>query len=602
MTLGVAWKKEGSVYLICDSVSSYFENDEESTSVTSFGEREGRYGNTFSVKEDIKKLITLNENGYVSFAGDDVEEALEIIERLKLNLEYKSSIEECIESEKISSQTSEIIFNEFLIILKDSGEPKIYYFNTSEYTVEIIEEFKMIGSSQRISGFENELHSYIDELKLNKDEEMLFVDVLSSIQCASISNFENFLTEGVGGHFVGGYITNENIVKCIPDLFYLFEDKQNHVAIIARGNDTVLYSSFENRTLIYNESPRKNNLNKSQIEEYILKKIYTNIPSYVVRYDRERNVKHSYFIDKKSLVNGFYYRQIRLGHVSTNIYYKFDEALEELFENDINLNDIRLLPKSKVFILPELDLVSSSYMIEEEVPENVELPKTFGDARYFDFPFEMIIPNIFGISGLEQLLDKKIKSFENIILIDGDFFEKILMERVQTINTMMKEIRFDLESIIYRISNIASKNIDDYIFILSGDEKKYGSLFNDLIVEWNKMGNFFTLNYNIEYCIFDLIKSYYSNEEYFHVDKLIIISDCEEASSGLSIAPFNNRYSGYDDYSKLDIILGRNYNGETNMDGRFSYFVLDLDLWSGFGLDSNEIKIAENIYGEELGF
>lgn len=80
-------------------------------------------------------------------------------------------------------------------------------------------------------------------------------------------------------------------------------------------------------------------------------------------------------------------------------------------------------------------------------------------------------------------------------------------------------------------------------------------------------------------------------------DKLILFCDDKEVDGVLQLVPQSNF-----EMENVDIILIREINGLTKMDGRFRYTVADYMIGAMFGLYYDEIAYAESLIGDDLSY
>jgi hypothetical protein len=108
--------------------------------------------------------------------------------------------------------------------------------------------------------------------------------------------------------------------------------------------------------------------------------------------------------------------------------------------------------------------------------------------------------------------------------------------------------------------------------------------YNNLFIIEDSNHHYLAMN------ISSMVKNYYLNESFFHLDKLILFCDDEEVDGILQLAPQSNY-----EMENVDIILIREINGLTKMDGRFRYTVSDYMIGAMFGLTYEEVAYAESL-------
>lgn len=96
--------------------------------------------------------------------------------------------------------------------------------------------------------------------------------------------------------------------------------------------------------------------------------------------------------------------------------------------------------------------------------------------------------------------------------------------------------------------------------------------------------------------LFELLKHYYIDDRFFHIDKFVIIADDDETARLLiDILPEYN----YKQYHP-DVFLIRNMNFETTMPGELRYAVADLFVSALMKLSTHDMGILEAIAYEEI--
>ena len=87
-----------------------------------------------------------------------------------------------------------------------------------------------------------------------------------------------------------------------------------------------------------------------------------------------------------------------------------------------------------------------------------------------------------------------------------------------------------------------------------------------------------------------MIKSYYYEEKFFLLDKLIFCCDNNETNELLTY--FSPEYNM--ENTNPDILLIRNLNSLTEMNGRFRYVVIDYAIAFMFNLNIEQIGLLES--------
>lgn len=608
MTLGVAWKNGNSVFLICDSMTSSVEK--VTNGLSSFGEIEGRYGQKYYIKETSKKIIKIPEFGFVSYAGNE-KRALEVIDFIESYIKYKPFIEVIdLMKTSLDPDSSEDDF-ELLIICSIDAENKIFYFKSNYFTLHEILDIKMIGSAKEITDFNKQLKNYILNMNTNLNEKMYFLDILTGIQCASLNYNDTFLFKGVGGFYWGGYIQEAGDMLWAPDILYILKNKtaESDVVSVYDWEDFVLVTSvLNNQIKLFGYDFESKPLSKG-VSEKIVKTANTKVPYALVWYDRDINVKQIDVIDGISMTVDLYLRQIRTTHVFSELNIGKSKDYPNYLSNQY----------AKNFYFSESYIVEHPALFESRIMNLMEEKINFnGEEINFDPPFEIEL-SIWSKSKAKsfyQLLESSIKSheYENIVFIDSDYLAKEINQRKFVLKKfdMEREWIFDMKFLIANQKLLAERDFEKLLFIVYNRKGFTGSQFYKYISrDWEKYPNIKHLNdendQGIAFHVLFLLRLYYSDENFFHLDKLIFIADNNEVAAALDFAPYNNtNWHGKEfgineeDYSRTDIILSRNYNGDTQMDGRFMYFPLDLNIWHCVGLNNSDIPEVERLFDKYL--
>ena len=153
---------------------------------------------------------------------------------------------------------------------------------------------------------------------------------------------------------------------------------------------------------------------------------------------------------------------------------------------------------------------------------------------------------------------------------------------------MYKEFRdfniedFNIEKIVdIFMKQIVEDDFDKYLFITVKPKDYKKKILNYNIEESLKeYKNFYNIDidnfrWNFNGIIFELIKNYYINDLFFHLDKFIIISNYR--------------------YENPDILLVRNLNELTNMNGELRYMVIDYVVAMILNLSIEEYGMLESL-------
>lgn len=584
MTYCVAWKKFDKAFMIADSAISSFKSDINSE-YSSFGERQGLY-NQYFVYESALKIIKINESIAVCYSGDK-KEAEEAIESIKVSIKFFSLIE-VLENLKSTYGYGKKSFELLIICYEDKN--KIYHFKGDVYYE--VERFIDIGSGRDIQELSDSLKNFIYNNEELMDEcEPHLAGVISYIQSISMKN--NFYDFGVGGAFFGLYVDRK--INWCKDLHYYIYNNDVYdvktVSIISRYDGVYSASGFDSSIkYFYNQGSNQEILSDLYFQEGIRKSLNTSIPDYFIFYSPIYNV--IYILNIKKWSHNTRFRMwIMRQEENTKFTFAFDPLFRTMLISDesskkLCLDFYNVLFSEKDFI-PREEFVNK-YLETKNVPD---LKDEFDyDLRHYKVDFSY---NNF------KIIHDTVLKFRNIIIVDYEFICNIISEKFE----LYKESGLTMEMLDFAklvekfLPNIASSNFNDYGVYIVKDSNVNRSINDFSMDEWfNSYPNFHFIidmdnNYRKELSgiVFEAIKNYYFEELFFHIDKIIIACDDADINEILSIAPKINF-----EKSSPDIILIRNFNGLSVMDGRFRYIVIDYEVGHMFGLNIDKIGQLES--------
>lgn len=150
MTYCIGWKYNNTIFLVSDSVQTG--NQIPSTEYSSFGELHQQV-NGYFVEEALLKIVPISENCVISFAGDDVRLAFNIIKHIKkFYTTYQHDINEILSSVRNSfwplpkDTCGKEAYVELIIGIYHDNRPRLLKWNTKNPNpVECTEDFCSIG-------------------------------------------------------------------------------------------------------------------------------------------------------------------------------------------------------------------------------------------------------------------------------------------------------------------------------------------------------------------------------------------------------------------------------------------------------------------------
>ena len=210
-----------------------------------------------------------------------------------------------------------------------------------------------------------------------------------------------------------------------------------------------------------------------------------------------------------------------------------------------------------------------------------------------DFDFTVYKFPIFD-TGLIIPIKRIISNYHNIVVVDYHFMSDVCKE-VFNRYSCLKDLDiqlFDISTLVSQfLRQVAESDFNKYLFIFVKDiqrtELLNGVDFSSILAKYDNVQFIEVQNFENDLCgtVFQLVKNYYINDRFFHLDKFILVADNRLLNALLCeiIPEFNlcNR--------NPDFILVRNINHDTQMDGRFLYIVIDYWLITAFGINMDEL-------------
>lgn len=573
MTYCFAWKDKNDVYMIADSVSSSLvSNEVDEKECSSMGENYGLYNSYFIEETDVK--IHVINNYAMAFAGN-----LEVFYQLKKQMDLMSDtlqLNEIIQYIKNYLSSSENSNQEVLLVSHNSTN-KLFYINSK--THQEIDTFISIGSGKKIEGLDTSLNNFVGTLSLyNYDAledivRMKLSMTASLFQIISLKN--NFLDYGVGGTITGVCI--HETIEWADDFLYFFYDEnlkdKKLINVLTRKNTLITGSDYSQQTKMFRlpDSDKKYSEHEiRKLKRYNIKNMSSHIPKYIIFYSFFYNVIH--FYDTQRVTQTHF---VKLLARRSNIEVKWEMFLDPDFIEYYLLAH----KKNENDFLPDVYRVlglESDYKSRQDL---IDSTGNFEDVDYsyddFDFPFETVkvdfkeIENYFNNTTLDD--------YENLVIINMNYFEKKINELIFFYKGL--NLNFDYNNVLNRLYNFLNEQFDiEFRFMFFWTRE---STLDNLIFEYED--RYIEEKHECELFINKLVHNYYTKENYFHLNKIVIVDDSAYYNELFSILPRYNH-----DVKEADIFIVRNLNHDTEVSHSPFYFSSDI-LFSKFSGASEEV-------------
>lgn len=578
MSYCIAWKKDNHVFMVAESAISTITDNIESD-ISTFGEVQGLYGQYY-VQEGKLKILRVHENFIVGFAGDAsiAEEFCEQLHNMG-NLLNLQIIKEVLLCNYVGLEVS-------AIIIETGSSPKLYLFDGEAFTA--VDECE-IGIAKENPLFTQDVKSILNHFyQPNIDYHDYLALIIGELQCYSLRN--NCIREGYGGTFYGVSVGTK--ISWLRDCAYYIFDKDiqqgDFISVISRQNSVFTTSATSDRTLfLLNQIKDLDIWNDLYARRSIIKSVHTKNPYYLFLYSKHYNVLF-YIKANCESQQLFYKRWIKRNSNSVYCAFAFPPELIDLcLEYSSTAERIPALielPSIPVpYISHESALLSCDIHSEKVVSENLHMDFDFSAHEYNNYD-----------SSAVRIIKNRIRNFHNLVLIDYRYFYntfKDVYNRYNGIREMNIE-QIDLATIVSLFTvQIADKNFKNYLLVfvkpvaMDSSIEEY-SLEN--IISQNSNCVFIEVNdFSGDFCgtLYQLMKNYYLNDDFFHLDKFVLIADNPKVNDLLLvIAPQVNYCDPHP-----DILLVRNLNGETEMDGCLRYAVMENWVAALFGISLDEM-------------
>ncbi len=587
MTYCAAWKKNGKAYLVADTAMSSIVDKNYGIETNAFGIKEGKYNNYY-VNEAELKIIKVNESMVIAYSGVK-ENAIEAFEHIKNSFEYF-----CFKDMLVNTYSQTVDF-ELLILHYENNENKICHF--SDGVCNDVEDFIDIGSGTLIQGFSEGIKSTIQ----NTDKEVAehLAVIVSYIQCSLIKN--NEYRYGVGGAISG--VSLDKMIEWCKDIHYFIYPEDiidyKYISVVHRFDSLFTASSYNDISKFYiSQNINSDVLKSTDNIEYMKKVLYNTFPDYMVFYSKHYNVVYSVRLEKWVQNTGFRI-WTRMRNNSIDLAFAFDPLFLAILKSH-NATKFKY-PDSFGIRVENIPFKKREEFLVDEIKSHgikildkgvdLQINEVFDyDLRAKEFSVKEEILNIIG---------SNVQTYKNIIFMDYDFMCNLIEEKFNLYKKHNIKLNdFDFSKLVTSfIRSVASDSTEDYIIYIIKSESSERYIddvsFNELFKSKIKC-EFIEIEENdyekmLSSIIYEVLKKYYYDEDYFYLDKIILICDNVYVNDVLCYMP----YSNFTD-EEYDIILVREMNGLTNMDGRFRYVVIDYAIAYMFGLTSMEISAFES--------
>lgn len=592
MSYCVAWERENVVYMIADTAVSSYSKIMDS-SKNSLGESQTKYGRYF-VQEGLLKIYNLSSSMAVAFATDDVDCAMEMIELL-----YKTqklvSFEELL---GIFTNTYGTNSNTELILIRSQGQGcnEIYKFSEGKFEKT---QFAEIGSGVQLKTLSKDVRGLLKTLSdlRSEDSHYYLVCIMSIIQCYFYRN--KYFEFGVGGIITGVFL-NDKIKFCRDIEYYLFEEDLRNgktLSVINRYNSFFASSDITNaQTYFLNGILDSYLLDDSYKQRGVIKSLHTKNAFYYIFYSTKYNVMC--MLEVNGMLHNIHFsRYIRRNHEKTDYAYCFRPS----FINDF-IRNASLGERMPTFV--ELEVIQAEPYLEHEVMLRFCDPNDVVEhgmlaKQHFDFDFDMFEYKNFDKSILLDI-KKCISQYHNIVVINYEYFYEAVKEKMELYTPYYyfeaDELDLSVMSDVFA-SLIPYDDFDKYLVcVVKNNDKPYMIYDYDMDGFWKKYSNVkFLKADDFQGVLFNLLKNYYLNDDFFHLDKFIIVDDDINTMDLLErILPDFN----FDDRDP-DILLVRNMDAVTKMRGGLRYVVIDILITTMMKLSFGDMGLLEAIaYGE----
>lgn len=583
MSYCVAYKNNNSVFLYADTAVS--SHNEPYIKYNSFGQIQTEYEG-FYVEEALQKIVKIRDNFVIAYASDDVKAAVEMIEMIERSYDDVgfNGILSLLEATYGNSSSTELI----LVYSNSQTNPEIYTFTNGKC---ILGEWAEIGSGKNIENLSRNVKEILNKTSVN-DYSISLSKAIAALQCYVYHN--NLFEVGIGGIFTGVCVKQKVHYPKSLDC-YIFEDDINTcTSIITTLCMEELFFSSSNvvRGYVMPGMQLDNRLVKK-----VRKAINTKAPFYFCLYSNFNN-RILFMEINGSVHNGIISRYIKRGVEKTDYIFSFNPiVLESLnFLSDNHRNDE--IP----FIQEVRDGGNYDHSLfledlKKRDPERWEILSSFD----YDFEYREAV--------IDKSLIKKIKKsigyYNHLVLIDYEYFYSSLKKfydmwsETNSFTGNIYEIdfrRFFL--IVYKNTISTEMNFDELgiVFVKKPSKKHHFIQDFDFDEYINSFKNVFVVADNKEFYVYcySFLKNYYLNDDFFALEKFIIVFDDEMTDEVLyRFAPKFNYDTSKIGFKNTDIVIVRNENMLTKVQTNFYHAIMQHCLFYMFSENFSEWYLVD---------
>ncbi|WP_040327636.1 hypothetical protein [Clostridium ihumii] len=323
----------------------------------------------------------------------------------------------------------------------------------------------------------------------------------------------------------------------------------------------------------------------------IIKALNTKNAFYYVFYSFKYNVM--YFMETNGYLHNIHFRR----------YVRRDEKKSDyayLFRPDFNNHFIKYdSHDARMLSVVEMEVKSLGYIPHEEMLKQCNNQDVIDRCKYMEYDFEFSESEFRDFNkSLVKDIKEIIEDYHNIVLVDYQYFCDAVEEKIN----QYKEFRtftidnINLKAIVDQfMKQMVGDSFEKYVFYAIKPFNYKKNISGDDIDKYFKKYNNFkildTENYENDFLgvVFQIMKNYYINEKFFHIDKYIIIADNIKVRELLDIITPKFNFGS----ENPDILLVRNLNGLTEMNGLLRYMVIDYVVAAILGLTIEEFGQLE---------
>lgn len=592
MTYCLAWKQNGSVFMIGDSLLSSKVEFPTMSDVSTIGEVYGKYKGYY-VEESKSKIMNIN-NKIICYAGDTacIDALIDEIVQKDSTFSYLEIFQSLSISENMKNDV------ELLIGINDSGNNRLYYISYN-CCVEV-NDYKCIGSGKRIPNLTEVLINYTKDFKHDIDSvQMQITKMVVFLQVIIYKN--SMLDYGVGGIVCGCVLTNRQVEWNDDILYFMYSDNDKKTFNISvRNNFVCTGTDFIQDNKIF--APLANHYQESYTKKEIRRMLRINNQNnsrYVVFYSKDFNC--IYCCDTE-------------GNMLTHIIQRFvrrsvnDRTHMALLLSPNFIEELISKKSNEEFNIPFFNIrtVRRDFITREQIIRSLEIYEEIEDR---DVEFDIDLTYLQIKIDSDKIIDFEkdyLNNVDNILFIDFNYLYKSISERIDFYNNISFDIStWSIKETIYRHFNefiVDDSSLEIVLFASYEDtytiqEQDVLQLLCDEIPEasqyyYSKDEYSSIVNGNISL----FLRNYYTNENYFSIDKIFMIIDNHVMNGMLDFLPNCNCYK-----ESTDIVLIKSHKVETSIVTPIVYHLIDNFIDYMMGISLNDSGMWDSFKDTEYG-